>query len=397
MRATLVALRVVVLLLLAMGIVLVASASWRFGLLKFDNPHHFLVRQLIWLGAAVAVGWGASRFDYHWWRLKWKWTVALYVAVVVVLLPLGVFGFIEHGLHIDLPNKILIFRSVNGSFRWLDLGPLNVQPSEFAKVALVIVLSVWLGSIGWRVRTFVKGAWQPTLIFGAVVALVGVEKDIGAAVVMCAVSGLLLFVAGVRFSYLLGIAAAGGSGLGALLFSSGKRMARINAWWSGTASTAIEGDHLKQSLLAFQSGGSGGTGFNQSIQKFGFLPEAHTDFIFAIGAEEFGFLFSILMLAAYAVILWCGIRISLRAPDTHGRLLAFGMTFLLVFQAAFNIAVVTGCFPTKGLALPFISYGGTNLLTAMIAVGTLVNVGRHVDVFDERLHTQVVKNAAIKL
>jgi len=206
-----------------------------------------------------------------------------------------------------------------------------------------------------------------------------------------------MFVAGARLLYLSLFGAGGVALVGCFVLTNANRMERIRAWLHGEGSDSSAAYQLKQALIAFENGGPWGVGFNQSIQKYNYLPEAHTDFIFAIGGEEFGFLFSMGVLLAFVGILACGIYISLRAPDRLGRMLAFGMTVLLVFQAAFNIGVVTGCLPTKGLALPFMSYGGTNLVTAMLAVGTLINIGRHVDVFDERLHTQVVKNATIKL
>jgi cell division protein FtsW len=232
--------------------------------------------------------------------------------------------------------------------------------------------------------------------------------------VVCVVGGLMMFVAGTRFAYLSLFGAAGALGVGAMLLTNANRMRRIAAWLPDVLRTLIEshlpaatghteeavssaGYQLEQAILAFKNGGPWGVGFNQSIQKYNYLPEAHTDFIFAIGGEEFGFVFSISVVLAYALLLVFGVLISMRAPDRLGRLLAFGMTLLLVFQAAFNIGVVTGCLPTKGLALPFISYGGTNLITALFAVGTLVNVGLHVDVFDERLHTQVARNAVKEL
>jgi len=215
--------------------------------------------------------------------------------------------------------------------------------------------------------------------------------------VVCVVGGAMMFVVGTRVLYLLLFGAGGASVVGMVLLTNANRMERIKAWLHGEDSVSSAAYQLKQAILAFENGGPWGVGFNQSIQKYNYLPEAHTDFIFAIGGEEFGFIFSIGVLLLYALILVCGVLISMRAPDRLGRLLAFGMMLLLVFQAAFNIGVVTGCLPTKGLALPFISYGGTNLVTALFAVGTLINVGRHVDVFDERMHTQVVKNAAMRL
>jgi len=211
--------------------------------------------------------------------------------------------------------------------------------------------------------------------------------------VVMVLGGSILFVTGTRIWHLLVIGLAGIPPIALLVATNANRMERIRAWLQGEDSNSAAAYHLQQAILAFKNGGPWGVGFNQSIQKYNYLPEAHTDFIFAIGGEEFGFVFSVGVLIAYAVLLVCGILISLRAPDRLGRLLAFGMTLLLVFQAAFNIGVVTGCLPTKGLALPFVSYGGTNLLTALFAVGTLFNVGKHVDVFDARLHTQVVHNA----
>jgi cell division protein FtsW len=272
-----------------------------------------------------------------------------------------------------------------------------MQPSEFAKVLTVVAMSVWMDRIGRCVRQFWKGAVFPALGLVVIAGLLVMEPDFGATMVVCVAGGALMFVAGTRIIYLLFFGVAGVSVVGAFVLANANRMERITAWLHGEESGSSAAYQLKQALLAFENGGPWGVGFNQSIQKYNYLPEAHTDFIYAIGGEEFGFIFSISVIAAYVVILVCGMLISLRAPDRLGRFLAFGMTLLLVFQAAFNIGVVTGCLPTKGLALPFMSYGGTNLVTAMLAIGTLMNIGRHVDVFDERLHTQVVKNATIKL
>ncbi|MDR2849891.1 MAG: putative lipid II flippase FtsW [Verrucomicrobiota bacterium] len=376
MRKTLVVLSVTVFLLLGIGVVLVATAGGVRAQSLYNDPHHFLVRQLIWCAAALAVWFAASRFDYHWWTETRHLTFGLCVAVLLAL-ALVVCPGIRH--------------EVKGSFRWLSLGPLSVQPSEVAKVLTVIAMSVWLSRIGYRIRLFWKGAVFPALGLGAVAGLLVLEPDYGATMVVCLTGGMLMFVAGTRLAYLAAGGALGLAGVGALVLMNSNRWHRITEFLNDTPY------QVQQSLLAFQSGGWGGVGFNNSLQKWHYLPEAHTDFIYAIGGEEFGFVFSILVLAAYVVILVCGLLISMNATDRLGRLLAIGMTFLLVFQAAWNIAVVTGCTVTKGLALPFISYGGTNLVTALAAVGTLLNVGRHIGVYDEAMHTQVVKNAAVKL
>ncbi len=382
MRKTLTTLALTVVMLLGLGIVLLATASAVRAQGLYADPHFFVKRQLLWLALSAAVVFAASRFDYHWWKETPLLTVGFYVLVVIALLLVFCPG---------------IGGRVKGSFRWLNLGPLRMQPSEFAKIVTVIVMGVWMDRIGWRVRQFWKGAVFPAVGLGLLAGLLVLEPDFGSTMVVCVVGGAMMFVVGTRVLYLLLFGAGGASVVGMVLLTNANRMERIKAWLHGEDSVSSAAYQLKQAILAFENGGPWGVGFNQSIQKYNYLPEAHTDFIFAIGGEEFGFIFSIGVLLLYALILVCGVLISMRAPDRLGRLLAFGMMLLLVFQAAFNIGVVTGCLPTKGLALPFISYGGTNLVTALFAVGTLINVGRHVDVFDERMHTQVVKNAAMRL
>ena len=328
----------------------------------------------------------------------------------------GVSGLAQHlGVRPFVAGLLLVFcpgvgSKVKGSYRWLNLGFLRVQPSEFAKIAVVVLMAVWMDRIGWRVRQFWKGAVFPAAGMGVLAGLLVLEPDFGSTMVVCVTGGVMMFVAGTRLVYLVLFGAVGVLGVGAVLLTNANRMRRIAAWLPDALKNLIDshlpaaaakadeavssaGYQLEQAILAFKNGGPWGVGFNQSIQKYNYLPEAHTDFIYAIGGEEFGFIFSISVILAYAVLLVCGVLVSMRAPDRLGRMLAFGMTLLLVFQAAFNIGVVTGCLPTKGLALPFISYGGTNLITALFAVGTIINVGLHVDVFDERLHTQVARNA----
>jgi cell division protein FtsW len=395
MRKTLTTLTLTVVGLLGLGIVLLATASSVRAQGLYADPHFFVKRQLLWLALSVAVVFAVSRFDYHWWKETPALPVAFYVLVVIALVLVFAPG---------------VGGKVKGSFRWLHFGPLRMQPSEFAKIMIVIAMGVWLDRVGWRVRQFWKGAVVPVGGLALIVGLLVMEPDFGSTLVVCIVGFGLMFVAGTRILYLALFGFAGVTVVGAFVAANANRMSRIVAWlpegikrlietWcpmpvhaeAGVSSARYQ---LDQAILAFKNGGPWGVGFNQSIQKYNYLPEAHTDFIFAIGGEEFGFTFSIAVVMAFAVLLVCGILISLRAPDRLGRLLAFGMTMLLVFQAAFNIGVVTGVLPTKGLALPFISYGGTNLITALFAVGTLMNIGRHIDVFDERMHTQVVRNAA---
>ena len=370
MRVTLGVLSATVLLLLGVGLVLVATSSGILAQTKYNDPHFFLTRQLIWFAFAVVIGLVASWFDYRWWNENRYLTIA-FCLFVLLCLVLVVCPGIRH--------------EINGSYRWIRLGQINVQPSELAKIMTVIVMSVWLNRIGYRVRLFWKGTALPALGLILIAGLLYLEPDYGSIMVMGLTGGLLMFIAGTRLTYLVPAGAAGVVGVGALAIMDPNRWHRFLEFLNDTPY------QVEQSLLAFKFGGLFGVGLNQSIQKQKYLPEAHTDFIFAIGGEEFGFFFSILVLAAYVVILICGVLISINAEDRLGMLLAFGMTFLLVFQAAWNIAMVTDCTITKGLALPFISYGGTSLITALAAAGTLVNVGR------ASMHTQVVKNAPVQL
>jgi cell division protein FtsW len=377
MKKTLTVLLLTVVILLGVGIVLVATASNVRAQSIYKSPYAFFYKQLIWLGIATVIGFVASRFDYHLWKKHPILPILFYAAIVIALALVVCPG---------------IRKLVNGSYRWLNLGPLRVQPSEFAKLAIVICLSVWMDRIGWRVTQFWRGAIVPAVMIGGIAILLLAEPDFGATMVIGVLGVGILFVSGVRFWHLFLLGCAGIPPVLTLLCLNQNRMSRLMAFFEGVGdSTAAH--QVKQSMIAFNCGGPWGVGFNESIQKNFYLPEAHTDFIFAIGGEEFGFVFSIFVVIAFIVLLACGVLIAIRAPDRLGCLLAFGMILLLIFQAAFNIGVVTNCLPTKGLALPFLSYGGTNLVTALFAIGTLINIGMHIDVADERLHTHLARDA----
>ena len=369
-----------VLALVAIGFVVLSSAGGPVGDRRYHDLCYFVKQQAKWLALALPLFAGAVLFDYRKWR-EYPWlTVVLYAAVVLALCL--VFGF----------------RPVNGSRRWLILGPVRIQPSEFAKITVVIATAVFLDKAGWRIELFWKGAVKALAIIGVPMALAVFEPDFGSTMVIALSGGVLMFISGMRFLHMFALGAFGMLGVGSLLLSNGNRMRRIAAWlpdfakeglsrwcpWLGdlTVSTedAREANHqLDQALIAIRNGGETGVGFGNSMQKQLYLPENHTDFIFAIGAEEWGIAFSLLLLALFVTVFVCGVIIAVKSQDRLGRLMAFGMAFLIFFQALFNMGVVTGLLPTKGLALPFISYGGTNLMTALIAVGVLINVSRQAD------------------
>ncbi len=359
---------------------MLSSAGSPVGYRKYHDFYYFLKQQGRWLAIAMPLFLAAVFFDYRKWR-EHRWLTVLMYASVVIALG-AVFGF----------------RPINGSRRWLMLGPIHIQPSEFAKIAVVITMSVFLDRAGWRIELFWKGALRALAIIALPMLLAVFEPDFGSTMVIALSGGVLMFIAGMRWRHMILIGVAGTVLVGSLLLSNGNRMRRISAWmpdaakvhlsawcpWLGdlTVSTedAREANHqLDQALIAIRNGGETGLGYCNSRQKERYLPENHTDFIFAIGAEEWGVAFSLLMLSLFVTVFVCGMVIAAKSCDRLGRLMAFGMTFLIFFQAMFNMGVVTGLLPTKGLALPFISYGGTNLMTALIAVGVLINVSRQAD------------------
>jgi cell division protein FtsW len=399
MRKVIVALITCVAALAGIGLIFVASASSVRAAQNYGDSRFFLKRQLIWMAISVLLGLAAARFDYHLWsRRRWlRWT----------LLALVIFGL----LAVFVPG--IGIRS-HGSSRWIGHGVLRFQPSELAKLATVILMSAWMSSIGWRVRTFFKGFLLPVGMLGVLLALLLREPDFGATLVTAVVGVAILFVAGARLIYVFGAGFLGCLGFLAMILHDKVRSERVMVYAVkvfGKASfvteqlagflgksvdqvlqnvaTSDKKHQVEQSCLAFINGGEWGVGLNNSMQKHYYLPEAHTDFIYAIAGEEWGLPATLGILLAFGVILVCGLLIATRAPDRLGRLIAFGLTLLLVFQAFFNIGVVTDCLPTKGLALPFISYGGSNLITAFVAIGALINIGMHIEEPDEHVRAQL--------
>ncbi len=365
----------VVAALVALGLIVLSSASEANGIRLHKDAYFFLKRQFIYLAAGIVVAVCAALVDYHRWRdipaLPW----VLYAAVaVLLLLVFPCFGG----------------RAINGSFRWLSLGPVNVQPSEFAKLVIVIVLAVWLDRAAWRVELFTKGLLVPCCLIAAYAALVIKEPDFGSVMVIGAAGVLVMFVAGVRLRHLVPAALLGAVGSAAVMCFNENRMRRllafVNACFGGDGAVAEKVTpatmdaaqyQAHMALVAIKNGGLWGVGLGESMQKQYYLPECHTDFIFAVGAEELGLLFTITVIALFVAFFAIAVYIARRASDRFGRFLVVGMAFIVFFQAMFNFGVVCEALPTKGMALPFFSYGGTNMLSSFFAVGTILSVGIH--------------------
>jgi cell division protein FtsW len=342
--------------LTAFGLVMVFSASEVQGWLWFHNAAYYFERQLLWLALGVVLLWAGAHVDYHRLRpLAWPLAVGTVVLLVAVLLP-----------HFGV--------EVNGARRWLRLGPLQMQPAELAKVASIVFMALWLERHRERLGSLEDGVVPFLALLGLVTLLVILERDLGTTLI---VAGILLsqfLVAGGRKRHVLLLALIIGLCVYMFIRMEPYRLHRILAFvdpWSDPLNTGFQ---AIQSVIALGSGGITGLGLGHSIQKYQWLPFAHTDFIFAIVGEETGLIGTSTVLALFALFTYRGYRVALKAPDAFGSLLACGVTTWIAFQAMINIAAVTVTLPTTGIPLPFISYGGSSLAITLLAVGILINV-----------------------
>ncbi len=365
-----------VILLAAFGLMMLASASRSRAMVRFDDPYFFVIRQAIWMVLGLVAAGVVARVDYHWYR-RFSW-ILLAVALMGLILVFAPGIGIKRG----------------GSNRWIGVGGLRFQPSEFAKLAMISGLAAWYAVRPQRIPTFLNGAVKPFVIIGLLAGLVFLEPDYGTAALLAATGVGVMFVAGVRFLYLGLFSLAGLCAFVLAVLHNPHRMTRTLAFIMPDRHPDLA-YQLGQSKDAFSLGGLFGVGLGESIQKHFYLPEAHTDFIFAIIGEELGLLATGSVVLLYFVVFLCALKISRQAPDRFGRLLGTGLALLLSLQAAFNIAVVTGLLPTKGITLPFISYGGSSLLTSMILIGVLVNIARHATPEYGDRHTRFIRNQSL--
>jgi cell division protein FtsW len=346
----------VVVALIGFGVVMVYSASAVQATVQHHDPQFFLKRQAAYAVAAIALVFGISRFDYH--RL-YKLTYPL-LAITGAASIACVVGF---------------GHTAGGATRWLAIGPIHVQPAEVAKLAIVIWLAYSLAKKAEQVRDFTVGFLPHLLVAGLFMFLCMTQKDFGSAVVLLLLTFILLFVAGAKLGYLLGASFLGlGFGVAAIRFS-GYRYERYLAWLNMDQHRQDIAYQAFQSVISFGSGGPFGVGLGHGLQTL-YLPEAHTDFVAAIIGEELGFVGIVLICGAYLLLVVRGIRAALRAPDDYGSYLAFGISTMIGVQALVNLAVALAILPTKGLTLPFVSFGGSSLLVCAAAAGILLNVSR---------------------
>jgi cell division protein FtsW len=350
---------VVTLMLLTVGVIMLFSTSAAYAKDRYGDAHYLLKRQLAWMvlggiGCVMAAGLPYVKLR----RICGPVLVISLLMAAAVLVPgIGV--------------------KVGGARRWLSAGALRFQPSEFVKLALVVWLAHWLAKEKRRLDRFDRGFAIPMAVVGVSLLLVLAEPDFGSTALLGSVAFSIMFVAGVRLRYLLPAMMTGAMGFLGLMIHNPERSRRLLAFMDLEKYKQGAGYQVWQAILAFGSGGVNGLGLGNSRQKMFYLPEAHTDFIFPIIGEELGLVGTLAILACFAVLVACGVCVSLKAPDMFGKYLGLGIVLLIALQALINIGVVTAWLPTKGLPLPFISFGGSNLLMNLLCVGVLLSIFRH--------------------
>ena len=345
--------------LVSLGVVMVYSASAIVAAERFGDPLFFLKKQLFWAVLGMGCLWGAMRLDYRRLeRLVVPLLVLSFVLLVLVLVP--PFG-----------------QAINGTRRWFRVASFSFQPVELAKLSLVVYLAAFLTRRQEVVRSFAQGLLPLLMVAGGMAALTILQPDLGNSVTLVLLTLALAYLAGARGMHMAAIAGAAVPVVAVLIAMKPYRWRRMVAFMNPWDDPQGSGFQIIQSFLALGSGGVLGRGLGESKQKLFYLPEPYTDFIFAIIGEELGLLGGVTVVVLFALLIWRGLRVGLHAPDAFGGYLALGLTLMLALQTLVNLGVVMGALPTKGLPLPFISFGGSALLTTMFSAGVLLNISQH--------------------
>ena len=347
------------LLLVCVSVVMVYSASAFLAVDLYQQPpYFFLFKQVTWAVIGLCVLITVMRIDYRVWRQPVVIWTALGVSTAALLL-------------------VFFFDPVNGTRRWFAVGGIGVQPSEFAKVAVIIFTASLLERRMDTIDRVTHALGPVVVVTGVICGLIVLEPDFGTAFTVLAIVGIMVFAAGLNYRYLIGLALVMAPLLFVVLASAEYRRRRLLAFLDPWADPLGDGFQIIQSQIAVGTGGLFGQGLMAGVQKLFYLPAPHTDFIYAVIAEETGLLGASAVLACFGVIVWRGLRVTMTAPDRFGSFLALGFTMMVAFQAFVNISVVLGMMPTKGIPLPFVSNGGSSLLISLLGMGILLNVSEH--------------------
>ena len=348
-----------VIILAIFGIVMIYSASFVWANYKFDDPFKFVKMQTIFLIVGIFLMYVLSKIDYH---LYYKNSniILLGCAILLILVLIPGIGTVR-----------------NGSRSWFGIGPLGIQPSEFAKVGLIIYVAKYLTNNDRIMKSIVHGVLPILFIIGFFFLLIMLEPDFGTAMVIVLTLVVLIFISGVKISFFVKVGLLGILGIVGIIIAAPYRMKRIVSFINPWSDPLGSGYQILQSLYAIGPGGLLGQGFLKSRQKHFYLPEPQTDFIFSIISEELGFMGVLIVTIAFMYIFYKGVSISLKCTDLYGKYLSFGLSFGLIVQASLNLMVVVGLIPVTGVTLPFLSYGGSSLLVSLASVGIILNISRN--------------------
>ncbi|HEY2420519.1 MAG TPA: stage V sporulation protein E [Neobacillus sp.] len=352
-------LMIVTFTLLAIGLIMVYSASAVWAEDKFHDSFFFAKRQTLFAVVGIAAMFFIMNINYWTWR-TWAKTILIvcFVLLVLVLIP-------------GIGNER------NGSRSWIGVGAFSIQPSEFMKLAMIAFLAKYLSERQKLITSFKKGLVPSLGLAFIAFAMIMLQPDLGTGTVMIGTCVVMIFIAGARISHFVFLGLLGAAGFIGLIASAPYRMERITSFLDPWQDPLGSGFQIIQSLYAIGPGGLFGLGLGESRQKFFYLPEPQTDFIFAILSEELGFIGGSFILLLFSLLLWRGIRIALGAPDLFGSFLAVGIIAMVAIQVMINIGVVTGLMPVTGITLPFLSYGGSSLTLMLMAIGVLLNISRY--------------------
>lgn len=345
--------------LLAIGIVMVYSAGAVLAFREYGDSFYFVKRQLLFAGLGLIAMFITMNVDYHVWKRYAKiGLVACFVLLIIVLIP-GI-GVVR-----------------GGARSWLGIGSFGIQPSEFMKLGMIVFLSYMLSESKHSITNFTKGLLPALGVMGLAFGIIMLQPDLGSGTVMMGSSLLVIFVAGVRMKHLVGLGMIGVAGLVGLILAAPYRMKRITGFLDPWQDPLGTGYQIIQSLYAIGPGGLTGLGLGASRQKYSYVPEPQTDFIFSILAEELGFIGCVTVILLFLIVVWRGMRAAITAPDTFGSLLAAGIVGIVAVQVIINVGVVIGMMPVTGITLPLISYGGSSLTLMLTALGVLLNISRY--------------------
>jgi cell division protein FtsW len=346
------------LLLVCASVVMVYSASAIVALERFQQANLFVTRQALWAVLGLALLAIAMRVDYRTYRNEaFIWAVVGIVGALLV--------------------AVLFSAPINATRRWFGVGGLGIQPAEVAKLAVVLFTALMLERRMHRIDELSYSILPIGIVVGTMVGLILLQPDFGTAMTLLCIVAMMVFAAGLHYKYFVGSALALLPVLYIVLVSAPYRRRRLLAFWDPWADPLGDGFQIIQSLIAVGTGGVFGRGLMEGVQKLFYLPEPHTDFIFAVIGEELGLIGATGVLICFCVIAWRGLRIAMRAEDSFGSLVAIGVTTMIAAQAFVNMSVVLGLMPTKGIPLPLVSAGGSSLLNSLVGIGVLLNISQH--------------------